>query len=42
MRSARPDTTLTVERGWSPERVERRWSEVLAGELVTGHRKQPT
>jgi TetR/AcrR family transcriptional regulator, regulator of cefoperazone and chloramphenicol sensitivity len=27
-------TTLTVERGWSPERVERWWGEVLAGELL--------
>ncbi|HZG06741.1 MAG TPA: helix-turn-helix domain-containing protein [Streptomyces sp.] len=27
-------TTLTVERGWSPERVERWWSGVLARELL--------
>ncbi|GAB3959566.1 TetR/AcrR family transcriptional regulator [Actinoallomurus acanthiterrae] len=27
-------TTLTVERGWSPERVERWWSEALARELL--------
>ncbi|MBF6323549.1 hypothetical protein [Nocardia cyriacigeorgica] len=27
-------TTCTVERGWSPERVERWWSEALARELL--------
>ncbi|MBF6172299.1 TetR/AcrR family transcriptional regulator [Nocardia blacklockiae] len=27
-------TTLTVERGWSPERVERWWTETLARELL--------
>ncbi|WP_436757533.1 TetR/AcrR family transcriptional regulator [Streptosporangium sp. V21-05] len=27
-------TTLTVERGWSPDRVERWWSEALARELL--------
>jgi hypothetical protein len=27
-------TTFTVERAWSPERVERWWSEVLARELL--------
>lgn len=28
-------TTLTVERGWPPERVERWWGEALARELLT-------
>ncbi|MGW6500070.1 TetR/AcrR family transcriptional regulator [Nonomuraea angiospora] len=28
-------TTLTAERGWSPERVERWWSEALARELLS-------
>ncbi|MBF6327845.1 TetR/AcrR family transcriptional regulator [Nocardia transvalensis] len=27
-------TTLTVERGWSPDRVERWWTETLARELL--------
>ncbi|MEV5835589.1 hypothetical protein [Nocardia sp. NPDC052112] len=27
--------TLTVERGWSPERVERWWTEILARELLS-------
>ncbi len=27
-------TTLTVERGWQPDRVERWWTEVLARELL--------
>ena len=29
-------TTLTVERGWSPDRVERWWCEALARELLAG------
>ncbi|MBF6414655.1 TetR/AcrR family transcriptional regulator [Nocardia cyriacigeorgica] len=29
-------TTCTVERGWSPERVEHWWSEALARELLAG------
>ncbi|AQZ68484.1 transcriptional regulator, TetR family [[Actinomadura] parvosata subsp. kistnae] len=28
-------TTLTVERGWSPDRVERWWGEALARELLS-------
>ncbi|MET7327144.1 helix-turn-helix domain-containing protein [Nonomuraea sp. NPDC005650] len=28
-------TTLTAERGWSPDRVERWWSEALARELLS-------
>ncbi|WP_329405944.1 TetR/AcrR family transcriptional regulator [Nocardia vinacea] len=28
-------TTLTIERGWSPERVERWWTEILARELLS-------
>ncbi|MBN6051760.1 TetR family transcriptional regulator, partial [Nonomuraea sp. RK-328] len=28
-------TTLTVERGWSPDRVERWWSEALVRELLS-------
>ena len=28
-------TTLTVERGWSPDRVEQWWAETLARELLT-------
>jgi TetR/AcrR family transcriptional regulator, regulator of cefoperazone and chloramphenicol sensitivity len=27
--------TLTIERGWSPDRVESWWSEVLRRELLT-------
>lgn len=30
-------TTLTVERAWSPERVERWWGDALARELLRGH-----
>ncbi|MGC5011068.1 TetR/AcrR family transcriptional regulator [Streptosporangium sp. DT93] len=31
-------TTLTGERGWSPDRVELWWSEALARELLSHHR----